>query len=359
MGPVGHYLTSYLFDAYPQDDGKSKFPTSVYGALPVFSSLPWLSNNGPINESRKFLNGSSIDTFGCDGSLWSSQWVPTTDSFGYATNNLNHSTPSAISTTSQGQPIPCLPWMSMSVPIEGTAQHRNEYRTHLDANSTLTLSSPACMSTKSQVIAATVGATSSIARSLYETGPVPFPSSSPSAPVTTQPDYVHFGSLSTSTSVAGAGLVPATLSPWVPSDGTIGPVSMSTATIIPSINHGSLMATQPAIQTGPAAARRPFRCSTCNKRFTRYSDQQRHTNTVHRNILQAQGLAQNQHFCHVPGCSKARGVGYSRADKLTEHMWKKHANLGYTKAWAIASFSKDRIVVLRFMDEGEELEPDG
>jgi hypothetical protein len=31
------------------------------------------------------------------------------------------------------------------------------------------------------------------------------------------------------------------------------------------------------------------------------------------------------------GCNKSEGVGYTRKDKLTEHLWKKHGNLGYVK----------------------------
>lgn len=81
-----------------------------------------------------------------------------------------------------------------------------------------------------------------------------------------------------------------------------------------------------------APRRHTFRCgfATCGRVFARKSDMDRHTNTVHRNTLQQQPLP--LHLCLIAGCSKARGIGYSRADKLTEHMWKKHANLGYTKA---------------------------
>jgi hypothetical protein len=38
-----------------------------------------------------------------------------------------------------------------------------------------------------------------------------------------------------------------------------------------------------------------------------------------------------RHFCHVQGCPKSNGAGYKRKDKLTEHLWKKHADLGFVK----------------------------
>lgn len=51
----------------------------------------------------------------------------------------------------------------------------------------------------------------------------------------------------------------------------------------------------------------------------------RHEATVH-------GTNQALHLCPVAECPKGFGFrGYSRADKLTEHMWMKHEDLGYTK----------------------------
>ncbi|KAH8689843.1 hypothetical protein BGW36DRAFT_411763 [Talaromyces proteolyticus] len=68
------------------------------------------------------------------------------------------------------------------------------------------------------------------------------------------------------------------------------------------------------------------RCNfpTCTRRFKRPSDLARHQYTVHLNV---QG-----HHCPIVGCPKARGKGYSRADKVTEHLWRKHGDLGYVKA---------------------------
>ncbi|KAK0107396.1 hypothetical protein ONS96_003215 [Cadophora gregata f. sp. sojae] len=70
-----------------------------------------------------------------------------------------------------------------------------------------------------------------------------------------------------------------------------------------------------------------IRCNfpNCNRSFGRTSDLTRHTSSVHCNIPA-------RHLCPIPGCIKSQGSGYKRADKVTEHLWKKHANLGYTKA---------------------------
>jgi hypothetical protein len=79
----------------------------------------------------------------------------------------------------------------------------------------------------------------------------------------------------------------------------------------------------------PTVRATAFACAhgNCNQVFTRKSDLARHRSTVH-------GLNHVKYFCNVPGCSKSQGhgQGYSRDDKLTEHLWKKHGNLGYTKS---------------------------
>jgi hypothetical protein len=62
----------------------------------------------------------------------------------------------------------------------------------------------------------------------------------------------------------------------------------------------------------------------CIVTFKRDTDRIRHEATVHH-------INQVLHLCQVLGCPKGQGRGYSRADKLTEHMWKKHGNLGYVK----------------------------
>jgi hypothetical protein len=65
--------------------------------------------------------------------------------------------------------------------------------------------------------------------------------------------------------------------------------------------------------------------SPCSVTFKRDADRIRHERAVHR-VNQ-----ETLHLCAVPGCPKGQGAGYSRADKLTEHMWKKHGNLGFVK----------------------------
>ena len=71
---------------------------------------------------------------------------------------------------------------------------------------------------------------------------------------------------------------------------------------------------------------RGFLCShtTCSKVFTRDADRLRHESQVHRN---QPGL----HICPIIGCPKGQGKGYSRADKVVEHLWKKHGDLGFIK----------------------------
>jgi len=59
----------------------------------------------------------------------------------------------------------------------------------------------------------------------------------------------------------------------------------------------------------------------CRSSFSRKADLQRHIDTVHLKL----GL----HHCQVDGCSKGFGQwkGYSRLDKLQEHMRKKHSEV--------------------------------
>jgi hypothetical protein len=64
---------------------------------------------------------------------------------------------------------------------------------------------------------------------------------------------------------------------------------------------------------------------TCVQTFKRDADRSRHEQSVH---FKNPGL----HLCPIAGCPKSYGKGYSRPDKVTEHLWKKHANLGFTKA---------------------------
>jgi hypothetical protein len=64
----------------------------------------------------------------------------------------------------------------------------------------------------------------------------------------------------------------------------------------------------------------------CRAIFKRDPDRLRHEAAVH-GINQALQL----YLCPIIGCPKSQGTGYTRKDKLTEHLWKKHANLGYVK----------------------------
>jgi len=84
----------------------------------------------------------------------------------------------------------------------------------------------------------------------------------------------------------------------------------------------SIPQASPAPVTQAAASQ--FQCNYCQKTFKRDADRIRHENSKHLNIAGA-------HICQVTGCPKSQGRGYTRSDKLTEHMWKKHGNLGYTK----------------------------
>jgi hypothetical protein len=59
----------------------------------------------------------------------------------------------------------------------------------------------------------------------------------------------------------------------------------------------------------------------CESTFTRIGDRNRHVKSKHNKTL---------HFCLIPGCKKSfeeGGKGYTRQDKLQEHMQKKHAAL--------------------------------
>jgi hypothetical protein len=69
-----------------------------------------------------------------------------------------------------------------------------------------------------------------------------------------------------------------------------------------------------------------FDCTylTCNKTFKRNSDRVRHENSIH---FSYPGV----HLCPIIGCAKAQGKGFSRSDKVTEHLWKCHGNLGFQK----------------------------
>ena len=86
-----------------------------------------------------------------------------------------------------------------------------------------------------------------------------------------------------------------------------------------------------SMQATPALAIQatvPIQCTAlgCSATFKREPDRLRHEAAVH-GINQLLQL----YLCPVNGCSKSQGSGYTRKDKLTEHLWKKHGNLGYVK----------------------------
>lgn len=68
----------------------------------------------------------------------------------------------------------------------------------------------------------------------------------------------------------------------------------------------------------------PFQCRHCNLPFKRLGDRTRHERTIH-------ATNHGVFLCPIIGCPRNQGRGYSRADKVTEHLWKKHGNLGYVK----------------------------
>jgi hypothetical protein len=81
----------------------------------------------------------------------------------------------------------------------------------------------------------------------------------------------------------------------------------------------------PASSTGALIAAIPaFQCHICPQSFCRSSDLTRQHSSIHHAVP---GLF----LCPVQGCVKSQGAGYRRRDKLTEHLWKKHGNLGFAK----------------------------
>ena len=72
----------------------------------------------------------------------------------------------------------------------------------------------------------------------------------------------------------------------------------------------------------PAPPNDRFACIACKKTYKRDPDRIRHENSIH---------FKRAYLCPVAGCAKARGKGYSRPDKVREHLWKCHGNLGHVK----------------------------
>lgn len=102
------------------------------------------------------------------------------------------------------------------------------------------------------------------------------------------------------------------------------------ATYNPWNNVPALATTTPALPAAVpfpvAQAQLPIVCLQpgCLLTFARDSDRTRHETTIH-------GINRGLHLCPIPGCPRSQGRSYSRPDKVKEHLWKKHADLGYTK----------------------------
>lgn len=83
----------------------------------------------------------------------------------------------------------------------------------------------------------------------------------------------------------------------------------------------------PAIQPATTALK-PCTHPGCTRTFARDWERTRHESSIH-------GMGRRLHYCHVVGCFKHAATagmrGYKRSDKLVEHLWKKHPDLGYTK----------------------------
>lgn len=63
--------------------------------------------------------------------------------------------------------------------------------------------------------------------------------------------------------------------------------------------------------------------TTCSLVFGRKSELERHFRTVH--------CGRFSYACNVNGCENNKGRGYSRVDKLREHLWRRHADLGFSR----------------------------
>ncbi|KAH8772418.1 hypothetical protein F5882DRAFT_520814 [Hyaloscypha sp. PMI_1271] len=128
--------------------------------------------------------------------------------------------------------------------------------------------------------------------------------------------------------------VPAPSTPWYDNNISWDPTLSTASTAQQNLNPTPTLTTnitEPAPSTAPAStprrldARFPCTHPPCTKTFKRDYECIRHENSLHVNT-------QGAHLCPITGCSRSQGKGYSRPDKVTEHLWKKHANLGYMKA---------------------------
>lgn len=67
-----------------------------------------------------------------------------------------------------------------------------------------------------------------------------------------------------------------------------------------------------------------FQCGHCNQSFKRDCDRGRHERSIH-------SATYGRFVFPISGCPRSQGRGYCRADKVKEHLWKKHRDLGYVK----------------------------
>ncbi|KAH6684571.1 hypothetical protein B0J14DRAFT_646479 [Halenospora varia] len=84
--------------------------------------------------------------------------------------------------------------------------------------------------------------------------------------------------------------------------------------------------TTPNLSPSIQSIQQPIICQQlgCLLTFARDADRIRHETAVH-------GVNRGLHLCPIPGCPRSQGRSYSRPDKVKEHLWKKHDDLGYTK----------------------------
>jgi hypothetical protein len=111
----------------------------------------------------------------------------------------------------------------------------------------------------------------------------------------------------------------------MPFDPTLSTTSMNESNLSPTASTSAPSAAAPAPIPRQPNARISCTNPTCTRTFKRHFERIRHEASVHR-------ITRQRHLCPITGCSKSQGNGYTRPDKVTEHLWKKHANLGYTKA---------------------------
>jgi hypothetical protein len=73
----------------------------------------------------------------------------------------------------------------------------------------------------------------------------------------------------------------------------------------------------------------------CGRTFIRFDKLRYHQRVRHTNLpASVQRREFIEHRCTIKDCPKNKIGGYSRKDKLVEHMWRKHAELGYKRAGA-------------------------